>query len=541
MKKLLFKKIFLISVGVFFAISTKVQAGDVEPINHTGPANNQISTSDTADFSFTFKVPELNITDLNNQNRNKDTIYFEASVDGASINLNQVTIDGATATTVGNGKYLIIFNGNKIDYENKIITKKWSLKSNTSVSSKVFTWKLYDYYTKKEYVKESFTYKTNSNYSGWYFITKGEASSYYFYRVSDRYNSESACSAAKPTYLSQNPGSTITTDCKYYDTLPSTPINEDKPVDINGKTSAVENKSTYNFLAPIGKIKCMDSTGKNEECLSNNIGTYLNFIFKFGIGLSAALAVLMLILGGIMYMGEESIFGKVEAKHKMKSAIFGLLIALAAWALLYTINPELTGQDGQGNAKQLNIDSADITLERTSGGGYFGVDLAKGGTNANKNITTYDTQLKNASQKYGIECTLLKAFMYAESGGVNGLTSPSGAQGLIQLMPATFQEQNVGSNPMDPATNTMAAASYISRLKNTGCNGSSSSSVCSMSNIQYLAASYNGGPRANKQSNSCPNSTVWLCTQNSGYSETRVYAPRVEANYNKLKEKGWGC
>ncbi len=148
---------------------------------------------------------------------------------------------------------------------------------------------------------------------------------------------------------------------------PQDPVTEITPIN----TSAVENKSVYNFLAPIGKIRCMDSKASSDGptidsngCIPNNIGYYLNFIFKLGIGISAALAVLMLIMGGIMYMGDESVFGKTEAKHKMKFAILGLLISLGAWALLFTINPDLTGQDADGNAKQLNINSANIDVER---------------------------------------------------------------------------------------------------------------------------------------------------------------------------------
>jgi hypothetical protein len=245
----------------------------------------------------------------------------------------------------------------------------------------------------------------------------------------------------------------------------------------------------------------------------------------------------MIVIGGVQYMGDESIFGKTEAKSKIFSAVLGLIIALGSYALLNTINPDLLGKKG------LKIETVSVELNRTSGGGYFGVNIGTPGSpNANKNIVTYDTELKAAAQKYGLECTLIKAFMYAESGGVNGKTSPAGAGGLIQLMPATFKEQGYDiSKIMDPLTNIMAGASYINKLKKNGCNGSSKSPVCDISNIQYLAASYNGGPGANKESPDCVGSTLWRCTKYDGYKETRIYAPRVEANFNKLKEKNWGC
>lgn len=124
--------------------------------------------------------------------------------------------------------------------------------------------------------------------------------------------------------------------------------SEDKPVGVDAQKDIIKDGSVYQMLAPIGGITCMDSSTNNADpkCIKNDIGKYLNIIFKLGIGLCAALAVIMLIINGITYMGDESIFKKTEAKSKMYSAIFGLLIALGAWALLNTINPDLTGKNG---------------------------------------------------------------------------------------------------------------------------------------------------------------------------------------------------
>ena len=124
------------------------------------------------------------------------------------------------------------------------------------------------------------------------------------------------------------------------------------------------NSSKYTLLAPLPGLKpCLDwnsdPTKKDPSCMGANIGEYLNIIFKLLIGICAALAVIMLIINGIMYMGEESVFGKVEAKSKMISAIFGLIIALGAWALLNTLNPALTGAGG------FSIASANIQLDPT--------------------------------------------------------------------------------------------------------------------------------------------------------------------------------
>lgn len=103
--------------------------------------------------------------------------------------------------------------------------------------------------------------------------------------------------------------------------------NTDKP----GVTPGV-----YTLLAPIG----------NLTTAPDNMGDYFNTIFTLAIGLCGVLAVIMIVIGGVQYMGDESIFGKTEAKSRITSAVLGLLIALGSYALLNTINPDLLGKGG---------------------------------------------------------------------------------------------------------------------------------------------------------------------------------------------------
>ena len=147
-------------------------------------------------------------------------------------------------------------------------------------------------------------------------------------------------------------------------TTSTTSTNKDDSVPVTPNINVAENKSIYKMLVPLPGITCMDSSGQDPNCIPNDIGKYLNFIFKFAIGVCAALAVIMLIIAGVTYMGDESVFGKTEAKKKMFSAIIGLLIALGAWALLNTINPALTGKGG------LIISSANVEIVPLNDRGY---------------------------------------------------------------------------------------------------------------------------------------------------------------------------
>ena len=99
--------------------------------------------------------------------------------------------------------------------------------------------------------------------------------------------------------------------------------------------------SKYYFLEPI-TTSDGGGTGRSFDASDTNaLAKYLNFMIKIFIGLCAVLAVIMMVIGGIEYMTSELVHSKEAGKSRMTNAIFGLIIALGAYALLYTINPDL--------------------------------------------------------------------------------------------------------------------------------------------------------------------------------------------------------
>jgi len=135
------------------------------------------------------------------------------------------------------------------------------------------------------------------------------------------------------------------------DAIPVTPKEKNTPT-----------WSEYKLLAPFAGF----------DKAPENVGDYLNKIFMIGIGLCGALAVLMMILAGIQYMGEESIFEKSKWRERFKSAIFGLLIALSAYALLNTIDPRLLGGEGlsiRAVTAEIDPETEDIPLSEYSSSG----------------------------------------------------------------------------------------------------------------------------------------------------------------------------
>lgn len=99
-------------------------------------------------------------------------------------------------------------------------------------------------------------------------------------------------------------------------------------------TQSLSSGTTYNFMAPLG-----------NSLTSADLSTYLQGAVKLLIGLAGVLAVLMIVVCGIKMMGTPSASAKSEAKECVWNAIFGVLLAVGAWILLYQINPALLSSD----------------------------------------------------------------------------------------------------------------------------------------------------------------------------------------------------
>jgi hypothetical protein len=159
------------------------------------------------------------------------------------------------------------------------------------------------------------------------------------------------CANDRALFFEKNPNYKYTsavTMCQTF-TIAGLPINTDVyevPPQKTGKDINFVEK--YTLLAPIGDF---------TEIETNDIGKYFNRFFLLAIGLAGALAVVMIIIGGVEWMGSESVFGKTEGKKRITSAVLGLLIALGSYALLNTINPDLLGKRG------LSIDQVSVELE----------------------------------------------------------------------------------------------------------------------------------------------------------------------------------
>ncbi len=116
----------------------------------------------------------------------------------------------------------------------------------------------------------------------------------------------------------------------------------------------------------------------------------------------------------------------------------------------------------------------------------------------------YKEIIVEVARRYAIDPALVRAVIHAESAFNPKAISPKGAQGLMQLMPATAQQHGV-RRPFEPRENIQGGTRHLAMLLRK-YNG----------NVKYALAAYNAGEEAVAQYGGIP-----------PFAETREYVHRV--------------
>lgn len=122
----------------------------------------------------------------------------------------------------------------------------------------------------------------------------------------------------------------------------------------------------------------------------------------------------------------------------------------------------------------------------------------------------YDKLIRKTARRYGVPPALVKAVVKAESNFQRHAVSRAGAQGLMQLMPATASDLGV-QDPFSPEENIHGGTRYL-RAMIDRFEG----------DWKHALAAYNAGPGAVDQYGGIP-----------PYRETREYVERVLHYYQR--------
>lgn len=117
--------------------------------------------------------------------------------------------------------------------------------------------------------------------------------------------------------------------------------------------------------------------------------------------------------------------------------------------------------------------------------------------------------IQDKSRKYNIAPSLVNAVIEVESNWNSTAVSKKGARGLMQLMPSTAREMDIG-NPLNPEENIEGGVRYLRHLLDK-FNG----------DLSLALAAYNAGPDKIEKFKGIPPIT-----------ETRQYVKRVLSLYN---------
>jgi soluble lytic murein transglycosylase-like protein len=131
--------------------------------------------------------------------------------------------------------------------------------------------------------------------------------------------------------------------------------------------------------------------------------------------------------------------------------------------------------------------------------------------------TPYDPYIEMVAREHGVDPTLVKAVALVESGFNPKAVSSKGAQGLMQLMPATAKRYGI-SDLRDPYQSLRAGAAHLRDLLDEY-----------EGNVTLALAAYNAGSGAVKRYGGVP-----------AYEETQQYVKKVQAKMGRTPRKNEG-
>jgi len=140
--------------------------------------------------------------------------------------------------------------------------------------------------------------------------------------------------------------------------------------------------------------------------------------------------------------------------------------------------------------------------------------LLRAGSPENASRAEIERLAERSGARYHVDPALIEAIVANESGFDSRAISPAGAQGLMQLMPATANALGI-ADAYDPAENIRGGARYLRGLLDR------------FGRVDLAVAAYNAGPNAITRYGGIP-----------PFPETQAYVRAVLAEYQRRMQLG---
>jgi hypothetical protein len=240
-----------------------------------------------------------------------------------------------------------------------------------------------------------------------------------------------------------------------------------KEFDTAAAPAATTKKDVVKILTPklsiniptLNMPEFLNVTSDGDNYYIPFISVYLAAMFKLGVGAAAVLAVIMIMIGGFIWIAAGGDAGKIsKAKAMIKNAVVGLILSLGSFIFLQTVNPDLV------NLRGLKIPIVRENILEIVEDYHPETEIA-GAPAAPLAPSDYDAIFAKYAPCAGVEPNVLKAIAMVESGMKPDKVNASGYVGLFQTKQANCPS-NVAkycSDLKNPENNTAAASAMIKK------------------------------------------------------------------------------
>lgn len=153
---------------------------------------------------------------------------------------------------------------------------------------------------------------------------------------------------------------------------------------------------------------------------TTTLDKYIPAAINLAIGIAAGMAFVVITFGGVTYATTDALGGKQKGREMIENAVVGLLLVIGAYAILYTINPQML-------AFNLDIKAARISTTPSI--------MAGTGVPMTQQELAQDLLIRNNLEQAGVNINNSNPCVNGETKGctnVNGLTN-SAVLGLTNL------------------------------------------------------------------------------------------------------------